>query len=177
MAKIIFPADHRSRIEKAFPKLAGGDWRPLSLDTKDYQCIAWAACDNTRRWWPGVDYWPLDPPHDDLVDDFVRGFETLGYNRCESAEFEVGYQKVAIFATDSGRVKHMARQCLLGNGWLSKLGDWEDIWHLRLEDISGDPASWTRDYGVVRQILRRSWLRAAPVWLWQRVQRRLSLLP
>ncbi len=51
----------------------------------------------------------------------------------------------------------MARQRLFGWGWLSKLGDWEDIYHSKLEDIEGDVSALAGQYGIVVQVLRRTW--------------------
>jgi hypothetical protein len=157
------------------------DWRALSEYTSDYQCVAFAACDSTQRWWPDLlgYYWPKGPTGvspDDKVDRFVEAFATLGYRPCNSSEFEFGYQKVAIYATDALNVKHMARQHLLGKGWLSKLGDWEDILHLQLSHIEGDADPWTQEYGKVRKILKRSWTRAIVVLIRQQIGRVLGRL-
>ncbi len=95
-------------------------------------------------------------PEEASVDDFILGFKTLGYEPCDSDSFEIGYQKVAIYANDIG-VTHMARQHLLGWGWLSKLGDWEDILHGNLKDVEGSMSALANEYGKVKQILKRSW--------------------
>lgn len=176
MSNIAYRADCKTRIEAAFPKLASSSaWHPLSLDTSDYQCIAWAACDDTQRWWPEMqDYhWPDVPTNDSTVASFILGFKTLGYRRCKNPEFEFGYQKVAIYANDAKIVKHMARQQLFGKGWLSKLGDWEDIWHMHLDDLAGDtaPWPWIPGYGGVKQILKRHWIIGICVVLRQRLMR------
>ncbi|MBU2521028.1 MAG: hypothetical protein KKD50_02235, partial [Proteobacteria bacterium] len=49
-------------IEKSFPKLQDGGYRITSLDTVDYNCIAWAAGDTEAWWWPdplNMYYWPI----------------------------------------------------------------------------------------------------------------------
>lgn len=154
----------RADLQTQCPNLAGADWTVTSPLDDSHQCIAWAACRTDRKWWPAKDYyWPdglptvdPDPPETASVEYFVQGFRTLGYKPCESRAFEVGYQKVAIFANEDG-VTHMARQHFLGRGWLSKVGDLEDIRHRRLEDVEGSTSALTFEYGEVVQILKRGW--------------------
>jgi hypothetical protein len=43
----------------------------------------------------------------------------------------------------------LARQHLFGKGWLSKLGDFEDIIHPKLSDIEGSTDPYAYEYGVV----------------------------
>jgi hypothetical protein len=158
-------AEARQQLHRDFPGLATANWRVKSPIDTDYQCIAWAACRTDRKWWPWDDtryYWPpgfrkfpiLSPvPVDSFVEMFERRF---GYRPCRSSAFEFGYQKVAIYA-NSLEVTHMARQHFFGLGWVSKLGDAEDIFHLQLTDLEGDIAPTARQYGRVAQILKRSW--------------------
>jgi len=96
------------------------------------------------------------------VSAFVLAFETIGYRPTSNRAFKFGFQKVAIYAKADGRVKHMARQHILGKGWLSKLGVLEDILHPDLESLEGDAINLLNDdYGVVVQIMERNWLTAA----------------
>jgi hypothetical protein len=162
----------RADLEAIFPNLSSAEWYPKSPFDTRYQCIALAACENQRKWWP-IDsppecYWPLDT-FDDGVDSFIAAFATLGYETCLSASFEFGYQKVAIYTTATGIVRHMARQHVFGKGWLSKIGDCEDIFHKELSAIETDPSPYMSGYGEVRQILKRSWLRALLVIARQRI--------
>jgi hypothetical protein len=155
----------RADLQTQFSKLANTEWYIKSPFDDAYQCIAWAACYTDRVMWPSASpYWwfpnPLLPlaaiPEEASVDSFIRGFKLLGYEPCNNRSFELGYQKVAIYANDLG-VTHMARQHFAGRGWLSKLGGWEDILHRNLEDVQGDMSAIAREYGEVVQILRRSW--------------------
>jgi hypothetical protein len=154
----------RAAIEAAFPNLTNSNWYIKSPSSPSYQCIAWAACETKRNWWP-MDcprdlfppeaYWPSHlPVADESVDNFANAFATLGYERCDRFDFEVGYQKVAIYAVFRNglwNTKHMARQHFLGHGWLSKIGPSEDIVHPQLSDLEGYL------YGTVVQVLRRDW--------------------
>ena len=163
----------RAELEAVFPNLATADWYPNSPFDTRYQCIALAACEKHRKWWP-IDHppechWPSGVPLDDRVDCFVAAFATLGYKKCQSASFEFGSQKVAIYATDTMIVRHMARQHVFGKGWISKIGDCEDIFHRELSDIETDPSPLSDGYGTVKQILKRSWLVAVLVILRQRI--------
>jgi hypothetical protein len=154
-------ADVIAELEANFPNLSRTQWRIKSPWNNAYQCIAWAACDTTKKWWPvrhPLAYWPLPIPPDETVDRFVEAFATLGYRICDKSGFEFGYQKVAVYADDDLTATHMARQHFFGRGWLSKIGDFEDIQHPGLKDIEGDPSPTAlNSYGTVRLILRRSW--------------------
>lgn len=147
-----------------FPNLAKAKWRVKSPFDDSYQCIAWAECRTDRISWPthhGA-VWPqglplADPPDEAPVDYFIQRFLLLGYRPCGmNDQFEVGYQKVAIYANDVG-VTHMARQHFFGRGWLSKAGVWEDILHRELKDVEGDMSPLARTYGRVQRILKRTW--------------------
>jgi hypothetical protein len=136
------------RIATAFPGLKSVGFRVTSPLEIDYNCVAWAADDTTRCWWPDArHYWPPGLPKEDTLDAMERGFELLGYTRCAEANFEPGFEKVAFFADADGRPKHAARQ--LPNGmWTSKLGGWEDIEH-ELHGLSGV------HYGRVARLMKR----------------------
>jgi hypothetical protein len=78
---------------------------------------------------------------------FMAVFSLLGYELCETAAPEPGYEKIALFADSSGTPTHAARQLPDGR-WTSKLGNLEDIEH-DLDDLSG------KLYGRVAQLMRR----------------------
>lgn len=127
-------------IEGDFPGLAGTDWEITSPPTKAYNCIAWAADDPTRWWWPQphpMVYWPPSAPRDGSVETFIAAFGLLGYEVCP--EFDVTlderYDKLVLYTKD-GLPTHMARQLPSGL-WTSKCGGLEDIQHT-LEGLCGD---------------------------------------
>lgn len=96
----------------------------------------------------GVGYWPPGVPREETLAAFEAAYDTLGYSRCESAQFEPGFTKVAVYA--KGTVPaHAARQLPDGR-WTSKLGEREDIEHLTPELLEGEV------YGYVSLILRRA---------------------
>jgi hypothetical protein len=129
----------------------------------DYQCIAWSEGYTDRLSWPSEGYaWPkglplADPPETATVDHFLQRFSYLGYKPCGLDDsFQFGYQKVAIYANEQG-VTHMARQHLLGVGWLSKPGKMEDILHRNLADLEGDTSVAANQYVKVVLVLKRTW--------------------
>jgi hypothetical protein len=96
----------------------------------EYNCIAWAAGEVDRWWWPdsmGQHYWPPSAPRQETLDAFVAAFSTLGYQVCSDATIESGFEKVAIYSNGE-KPTHAARQARDGS-WLSKLGPNVDITH------------------------------------------------
>lgn len=139
----------RAAIKGAFPALRDS-FEVTSDRTPSYNCIAWAASDNSKWWWPDPwyqKYWPHGVPRTDDEESFVSAFELLGYLRCSTSSIEDAVEKVAIYSID-GKATHMARQ--LANGkWTSKLGDSQDIMHDSPAELEG------QIYGKVRIILSR----------------------
>jgi hypothetical protein len=135
-----------------FPYLDDRNHRITSPEDDAYNCIAWAAEDNLRWWWPRPEefyYWPARVPRSATIDAFVAAFATLGYSPCGTGDVEPGFQKVAIYVNNENIPTHMARQEPDG-AWTSKLGGDVDIRHLTLGAIEGSI------YGTVGQFLRRS---------------------
>lgn len=146
-------------IELEFSRLRNNPtYEPKSPVDQDYNCIAFAADDTERWWWPpgpfgGGSYWPPEAPTELTVESFIAVFRTLGYELCSDGTPEEGYEKVAIYEK-RGEPTHAARQEPDGR-WLSKLGQGYDIVHQALEDIGGE-----NGYGDVAVFLRR--IRPAP---------------
>ncbi len=135
-------------IGRDFPGLHGTDWQITSPWDKRYNCIAWAAGDNTRWWWPmDESYWPDTADRLETVAAFVAAFASLGFELCSEATHETHFDKIVIFADADGIPTHAARQLSDGQ-WTSKLGRSEDITHA-LTDICGEA------YGSVAQVMRR----------------------
>ena len=137
-------------LEAIFPKLVDSHYTTTSSPTQDYNCIAWAAGDDQRWWWPdvaGVRYWPPNIRRDESLAAFHSMFESFGYALCVDEKHESGYERVAIFVNDDGP-QHASRQ--LANGrWTSKLGELDDIEH-DLRDLEGT------EYGTVVAIMKRA---------------------
>lgn len=125
-------------LESVFPGLRASDYEVSSPPDDGYNCIAWAACDKLRWWWPDLlkkRYGPADVLRDETLTAFQQAFASLGYPVCAGEELEAGFEKVALFADADRFPTHATRQ--LNNGhWTSKLGEIEDIEHT-LRDLEG----------------------------------------
>lgn len=141
-------------LESAFPCLDSDGYVVTSLSNSQYNCIAHAAGDNTKRWdptdfpKPGF-YWPIGVPLEEGIDALVKVFESLGYDRCIGGELEPGWEKIALYADNYGMWQHAAKQ-LCDGSWSSKLGELEDIKHPHPHSVSG-PA-----YGKVVIYMKRA---------------------
>lgn len=138
-------------IEKWFPKLRDGGYTITSPATVDYNCVAWAASDIEAWWWPDpldIGYWPAGVRRAETLKAFMEAFATLGFTPCDSAEYEEGFEKVAIYVNTNSTPKHAARQLSSGL-WTSKLGKLQDIEH-DIDGVSGD------QYGSVAIIMKRT---------------------
>jgi hypothetical protein len=139
-------------LEAAFPRLASAGYRLTSEPTTQYNCIAWAAGQNDRWWWPDDDsYWPAGVPREETIEAFTLAFEQMGYSTCASAILEYECEKVALFADHAGVPTHASRQLPTGQ-WTSKCGRLDDIEHASLEAIGGAGAY---EYGDVVRIMSR----------------------
>jgi len=143
-----------------------GSWEPVALpnltdavceihspfDTK-YNCIAFAAGDLEKWWWPTPDdYWPDNVPREVTFDAFIRAFGVKGFFPCDDGSLEFGCDKIALYGKDLGAgtfvPTHAAIQLPDGR-WASKLGKCEDVHHATHEALNG-PA-----YGIVVRYLTR----------------------
>jgi hypothetical protein len=136
-------------LESLFPGLIGADYRITSSVAQVYNCIAWAAGDIDRWWWPDVSkkrYWPAGVTRLETVASFQEAFGSLGFIVCENEDLEAGVEKIALFVDNDGP-QHAARQLPDGR-WTSKLGELEDIQH-PLHALEG------AEYGKVVVVLSR----------------------
>lgn len=139
-----------SDLPQHFPRLTEQNHTITSSRTPDYNCIAWAAQDTGKWWWPdaaGDDYWPSTAPREETLEAFETAYGTLGYLRCDNGDLEAGFEKIAVFVDASGMPTHAARQLTTGR-WTSKCGKLEDIEHAL--DVFKDTA-----YGEVGMVLKR----------------------
>ncbi|MBM4124822.1 MAG: hypothetical protein FJ246_07725 [Nitrospira sp.] len=137
-------------LEGVFPRLRDTGYIITSPSTPDYNCIAWAAGETNRWWWPvrgSFAYWPSGAPLQETLEAFVQAFAALGFAHCDDPRIEDGFEKIAIYIDDNGQPTHAARQLPTGR-WTSKLGKCEDIEH----ELEGLTASC---YGSVARILKR----------------------
>jgi hypothetical protein len=135
-----------------FPNLRTEGWQRTS-EPDTYNCIAFAAGDTSRYWWPNLflpnpsdDFWPEGVPNALTIEAFVQAFATRGYIICADANLESGFEKVAIYV-HGGLPRHAALQQNNGK-WRSKLGRHEDI-ETTLDGLAG-PC-----YGVPTTFMKR----------------------
>lgn len=142
---------------RLMPELARTGFIRTSDGTATYNCIAWAAGDDTKKWdpasipHPGY-YWPPNVPRNGHIDSLVKVFETLGYSICHGPDresLEEGVDKVALFVAPDGEWSHAARQLPSGH-WTSKCGNHEDISHQTPHDVA------CGSYGQVYYIMKRT---------------------
>lgn len=141
----------RELLEQLFPRLRNTTFEITSPRDGRYNCIAWAAGETHRWWWPGealFSFWPAGVERQESLASFVAAFATLGYEPSASGDHDPDYEKVAIFTSSDGVPTHMVRQ--LPNGsWTSKLGGLEDIAHVKVSGVAG------AEYGHVVAVLQR----------------------
>lgn len=119
-----------------------------SPETKYYNCIAWAAGDSSRNWWPlNYSYWPRGVARELTLDAFIQAFGTLGYEPCKDGKVEKNYEKIVLYLLN-GEPTHAARQLSDGR-WSSKLGKAHDVSHRTVRGVEG-PC-----YGKATQYMRR----------------------
>lgn len=108
-------------LEDTFPLLRSTPYTITSRRTPIYNCIAWAAGEDRRIWWPDdQSYWPDHVSTELAISSFIDAFSTVGYTPCADGELEDGLEKVVLYAVGE-RPTHAARQ--LPNGdWTSKCG-------------------------------------------------------
>jgi len=112
------------------------DYEIVSPRDAKYNCIAFAAGDDSRKWDPNAllkpgYYWPPEALRDQDNDDIAalkRAFEAIGYSECDNGKLEAGFQKIAPYAVNEESWQHAEFQDVNGE-WMSKLGDEYDIRH------------------------------------------------
>jgi hypothetical protein len=136
-------------LEEDCPSLKQHLYTITSPKDPKYNCVAFAVGDLNQFWYDvGVSgyYWPPGAPGADTLAGWSRVFEIHGYTETDNGTLESEYEKVAIYATDSGP-EHVARQKSSGI-WASKMGKGVDMEHT-LEALEG------AFYGRVVKIMKR----------------------
>ena len=84
------------------PNLVPETYDITSSATRRYNCIAWAAGEDFRNWWPDsfdVGYWPPGVPRQVTIQAFIRAYGALGYRPCIDGALEPGVEKIALYGT------------------------------------------------------------------------------
>jgi hypothetical protein len=140
-------------LEAIFPDMAAAGYSPKSEQSAVYNCIAYAAGDETTKWQGFREtgyYWPGGAEEGHSLEALISAFEQLGYALTENDVLESECEKVALYVDNDGLWTHAAKQCADGT-WTSKLGNLEDIVHQTPQALCGpDPA-----YGKVACFMKR----------------------
>lgn len=142
-----------------FPYLNDETCTETSGRTRQYNCLAWAVGETTRRWEPDpyyIYYWPPSAPREMTIPAFVAAYGTVGFAPCPDGTLENGVEKIALFASlwrsfNRELIEiptHAALQLPTGR-WTSKIGDFEDIDHMTVDAVRGPL------YGSVSRFLSR----------------------
>ena len=91
-------------------------------------------------------YWPPGVNRIETLETFIKVFENLSYNVCDSGKFEEGFEKIAIYVKEE-KPTHAARQ-INAKYWTSKLGSILDIEH-EIEGVSNS------EYGSIAVFMKR----------------------
>jgi hypothetical protein len=84
-------------LEIIFPALRSQPYQITSPINLRYNCVAFAAGDIQRWWWPdeaGEDAWPETVARAETVECFRDAFATLGYAVCANDVHEPGYERL-----------------------------------------------------------------------------------
>lgn len=124
------------------PDLTNQNCTLTSPATPLYNCIAWAAGDDSRWWEPDPFqqyYWPPNIPRDFTTDAYLQAYGTIGYRLCFDGGFEEGVEKIAIYGAGPAGAEQPTHATLqLPDGrWTSKLGSCEDVTHSTVNDLNG----------------------------------------
>lgn len=124
------------------PNLTDHNCTVASPVTCRYNCIAWAAGNNTRNWWPdpmGVGYWPHGVPREVTTAAFLAAYATVGFKLTFDGNLQDGIEKLAVYGKGQPGAEiptHAALQLQSGE-WTSKLGPFEDIVHTTPDAVNG----------------------------------------
>ncbi len=134
-----FTYSQKTRFPRDFPRLQPQDCENgISPATDSYNCIAWAALDDTQWWEPDTSlqyYWPDNLARGDYSRDaYIAAFRAHGFEVCGDGSRESGFEKIVIY-TLQNEPTHAARQT--NDSWTSKLGPYEDIQHANLDCLKG----------------------------------------
>ena len=125
-----------------FPNLTPKTSQITSPTAVTYNCLAWAAGENFRNWWPDplyIGYWPPNVPRRETLHAFVLAYGVLGYRPCADGALEAEVEKIALYgkgAPGAETPTHAALQLASGQ-WTSKIGGLEDIVHSTPDAVIG----------------------------------------
>lgn len=142
------PSHLCNEVAANFPGLKQGEYTVTSHKDPVYNCIAYAAGDDSQ-WWEFVEpsellkplelgvFWPEGASRGRSLDALKSCFETIDYKVCDGSGLEDGYEKIALYVNNKGHWTHASRQERRGT-WTSKLGKGLDISHKTPQALYGN---------------------------------------
>lgn len=135
------------------PKLKGKDYKIININKvlEDFNCIAFVLdiynewCGSSTSTWPYKTISRIP-----ILENYIKYFETFGYEICDNNRYEDGFEKIAIYINRNRKVNHVAKQ--FKDKWRSKLGGSVIIEH-ELDWLTGYEAD---NYGEIGVIMRRN---------------------
>jgi len=141
-----------NNVEIWHPKLIGKNYKIIEskYNLADFNCIAYSL-DFFDRWCGASEKsWPYNIlSRSPKLENYIKYYKIFGYDVCNNDEYEVGYEKVALYIDNSNCINHASKQYY--NMWRSKLGKFFIIEH-ELEWLTGFDAD---NYGNIGVILKR----------------------
>ncbi len=136
-------------LTAAFPNLADEAFEILAPPSTRYNCVAYAAGDQTQNWdYEEDSYWPPWASRNDKQESMVDVFAGLSYQPCDDHRLEQHYVRIALYEKD-GIAQHVALQMPNGR-WRSKMGSGPLIEHHSPVSLSG------RIYGAPTVFMRKA---------------------
>src|SRR5688500_479640 len=104
--QILQRAQEKEVLRLKLPRLKDA-YKRTSDATGTYNCIAHAAYDCKRNWWPvpgdfarNDRYWPREAPPRRTIRAFKKAFELQGFTQCYNGQLEAAYEKVVLYVSD-----------------------------------------------------------------------------
>ncbi len=153
-----------------FPKLKkDGMFKVTSNINYNFNCIAWAMR-MSDRWVDPIQtaghWWPLPITRlSNQKDELTKAFEALKFKKCNSANKEFFYDKVALYCNPAFGIWTHAARVLTPSEYHSKLGEGWDIHHSS-GTVLHNPYNPDGTYGIEFQLMKRHKLkRLYSLWL------------
>jgi len=99
----------RNEIESWFPNIIGKEYKVFEVEG-DFNCVSFSL-DITDGWmWTSTELWPYKTiPRNSGLEGFKKLYKIYGYQECNNADFEIGYDKIAFYSKE-GNPTHVAKQ-------------------------------------------------------------------
>lgn len=107
-----------------FPNSDISPFEITSPESPAYNCVAWAV-GQTETWWEAEAgfAWLPQVPAENRMSTLKLFFENFGFSTCFNALPETGFEKIALFSSDSEHCSHVAGYYPMAGG----LPNWEKV--------------------------------------------------